>query len=134
MTTMSKREAELKRKFTKALHARVPKFVVQLFASNGSPDRAITGNGVTSMWEFKHAVPRFISPGNQALTCTRLAAQGHCRYVIWLSDGADETTLIVHPRHVLKGQRDARLLDYEYAFAGFGPENLVAYVLGVHGT
>lgn len=100
---MSKREAELKAMFTRELKRQLPRFIVQLFSSANSPDRSITGNGRTTHWEFKHGTPDFESPGGQTLFCARLAAQGHCRYVIWQEDarGGVPRTLIVHPKMVL---------------------------------
>ncbi len=99
---MPKREAELKRAFTREMRKQLPHFIMQLFASAGSPDRSITGDGCTTHWEFKHGTPDFVSHGDQELMCMRLAAQGHCRYVVWQEqkNGAKRRTMIVHPRIV----------------------------------
>lgn len=97
-----KREAELKSLFTKEMKRQLPNFFMLHFASAGAPDREIVGNGFTTRWEFKHGTPGFASPGNQELFCMRLAAAGHCRYVIWQESrlGLGARTMIVHPKNV----------------------------------
>jgi len=81
-------------------------------------------------WEFKHATPDFDSPGLQELTCMRLAASGHCRYVIWQESrhGSGKRTLIVHPDKV----HDKSLV-HEDACVGFDHRWLVEYIRKAHG-
>lgn len=97
---INKREGELKSQFTEVMRQLFPEYVVLLYASAGAPDRSITAHGRTTTWEFKHGTPDFASPGLQELTCMRLAAAGHCRYVIWEERRGVQRTLICHPRAV----------------------------------
>lgn len=126
-----KREGELKSAFTHELKARLPHFIVQYFSSAGSPDRSITGNGVTSHWEFKHATPNFVSQGDQELMCLRLAVAGHCRYVIWWESrtGVGKRTMIVHPRVVYEHQP---LLSETWTI-GFDHRWLCEQIMKAHG-
>jgi len=97
-----KREGELKSAFGTELK-RLPGFYMFQIATAGWPDRGIVGAGRTTFWEFKHGTPDFDSPGNQELTCQRLALHGGwCRYVVWQENakGVGQRTLIVHPREV----------------------------------
>src|SRR5687767_12677501 len=99
---MLKREAELKAAFRREMRQRLPGFLMLAYASAGAPDREIIGAGITTRWEFKHGTPDFLSHGDQELMCMRLAAAGHCRYVIWQESraGLRQRTMIVHPRAV----------------------------------
>lgn len=126
-----KREAELKAKFTRELKRQLPTFLVLQYATNGAPDREIVGNGVTSRWESKHATPQFKSPGNQELLCMRLAAHGHCRYVVWWERDGAERTLIVHPLQI--HERASWNLNEEASCDGFNMRWLVDQVRQVHG-
>lgn len=99
----SKREGELKSAFTRELKDQLPHFIVLLLMTNGAPDRAIVGNGVTTFWEYKHCTPGFESPGNQELMCMRLAVQSYCRYVLWFEVRGKTWTIIVHPDKVHDG-------------------------------
>lgn len=97
---VSKREAELKRKFTAELKRQLPQFYMLQYVTNGAPDRSIVGGGRQTNWEAKHATPTFKSPGDQELLCSRMAIASHCRYIIWWERGAIQKTMIVHPREV----------------------------------
>lgn len=96
-----KREGELKQKFSAELKRQLPGFYMLQYATNGAPDRSIVGAGRQTNWEAKHGTPDFKSPGDQELMCARLAAAGHCRYIIWRSYRGIETTGIVHPLKVM---------------------------------
>ncbi len=98
----AKQEARLKAAVTKELKRQEPGIVIQHFATRGSPDRSLTHGGITTHWEFKHGTPNFQSPGDQELMCMRLAAAGHCRYVLWMEDKKSglKMTIIAHPRDV----------------------------------
>jgi len=131
---MSKREGELKSRFTKELKLQLPEFITLLHASAGAPDRSITGNKFTSMWEFKHGTPSFASPGLQELTCERLDVQGYCRYVIWMDAAIrvpQQSTLIVKPSDIRK--RVGWAFDVESWCKGFDMKWLVNQVRKVHG-
>lgn len=97
---MEKREAELKARWRREMARRLPGFLLLQYATLGAPDREVVGLGVTTRWEFKHGTPDFCSPGSQELCCMRLAAAGHCRYVVWQenADGTGKRTSIVHPK------------------------------------
>lgn len=129
----SKREAELKAAFGRELARLRPEFVVLTYATAGAPDRSITGCGVTTHWEFKHATPGFRSPGLQELTCMRLAVQGACRYVIWYesASGQDKRTLIVHPQRFSE-RRPTGIFDIEASCVGFDVGWLAHYVVNFH--
>lgn len=129
-----KREGELKQAFTKELKRQLPHFLVQMFSTNGSPDRSITGNNRTTHWEFKHGTPDFESPGDQELMCMRLAVQGHCRYVVWQesSKGIGQRTMIVHPRNIYA--RTGWALDPEDWCTGYNHRWLVDKVCKAHGV
>jgi hypothetical protein len=102
MTTeyVEKIEGELKARFTKELKLRLPGFVTLQYSTAGAPDRSIVGAARQTNWEFKHGTPAFRSPGNQELECMRIAAAGHCRYVIWQEVAEVKKTIIAHPRDV----------------------------------
>jgi hypothetical protein len=137
---MEKREAELKQQFTVAMKQELPTFLMLQYASAGAPDREIVGAGKTTRWEFKHATPSFSSPGLQELTCARLDAVSHCRYVIWLETAAQLRTIIIPPMLLWKrheagdsGDPDARLLEPESWCEGFDMTWLVDQVRMAHG-
>ena len=139
MLLVSKRESELKSDLMKELHRQCPHFVVQLFASAGSPDRSITGEGRTTHWEFKHGTPDFESPGLQELTCSRIDLQGHCRYVIWQETRLIQRTLIVRPRVLLarsqairEGAEPTWSLQSELSCVGFDHRWLVGEIRKAH--
>ena len=128
---MKKREAELRSLFTKELKQQLPQFIVLLHYSNAAPDRSITGNGITSFYEFKHGTPDFKSPDDQEIMCSRIAAQGYCRYVIWQDRDNTKRTLIVTPAEV-KNRKGWTLIP-EASCIGFDMEWLVCYIRGIHG-
>lgn len=125
-----KREAALKSLFGKEMTRQLPGFMLLSYATNGAPDREIVGLGVTSRWEFKHATPSFDSPADQELVCSRIAAVGHCRYVVWYERGPIQKTLIVHPLKVMR--RTSWDLEAEAWCTGFDMRWLVDYVRRVH--
>lgn len=97
-----KHEARLKAAFTRELRRQLPEFVMLEYATAGAPDREIVGNDISSRWEFKHCTPDFCSSSIQVLLSMRLAAQGHCRYVLWIEtpDGEGKRTMVVHPTRI----------------------------------
>ncbi len=127
-------EAQLKQQFTKELKRQLPGAVVLQYATNGAPDREVVYNGISTRWEFKHATPRFESPGIQELTCARLASLGHCRYVIWYQRRDVKRTLIVHPRLVLGQNGNIRDVVSEAECSGFDMQWLVNEVRKAHGV
>jgi hypothetical protein len=126
---MSKREASLKSAFFKKLFKACPNFYVLSHATRGAPDKAIYGAGRTTLWEFKHATPDFITHGDQVLFCMRLAVANHCRYVIWweTSMGTSQRTMIVHPRMIHEGK-----LIPDASCVGFDHDWLVDQVKRAH--
>jgi hypothetical protein len=134
ITLSSKREAELKSAFTAEMKMYLPGFLMLQFATAGAPDRAIVGYGRTTMWEFKHGTPGFMSQGLQELMCMRLAAAGHCRYVIWQehANGNAQRTLIVHPKVI--NERKGWALVPEAWCAGYDMKWLVGYIQEEHRT
>lgn len=71
------------------------------YALSGVPDITITWNGRTSWWEAKHATPRIQGTGLQHLTARRLAAAGHCWYIVYETHSANgDRTCLVRPEHV----------------------------------
>lgn len=129
---MEKREAELKSAFVAELKRQAPGYLILEYATNGAPDREIVGGGITTRWEMKHATPDFDSPGLQELTCMRLAAAGHCRYIIWqeTAHGTRQRTMIVHPRKVY--ERNGWLMDPETWCIGYDMNWLVEQVVKAH--
>lgn len=125
-----KREGPLKSAALSELKLQLPQFVVLELATAGGPDRVIMGAGTTTSWEFKHATPDFESHDNQALLCTRMALQGHCRYVIWQERGAIKRTMIVHPRTVL--ERKNWNVEPEAFCIGFDHRWLVSEIRKAH--
>jgi hypothetical protein len=126
----TKREAELKARFTKELLRQLPSFYVLEYATTAAPDRTVIGGGVQTNWEFKHGTPHFDSPGNQELMCMRLAQAGHCRYVIWHEWKDTMLTMIVHPRAV--HERESWTMPAESFCVGFDMAWLVKEVRKVH--
>lgn len=96
-------EANLKSALVVLLRKAFPGYVIfrhedrHLF---GVPDLSVTGNGITSWWEGKHANPKFQSQGIQELTMLRLAKQSHARYIIWDEGEGAKRTLLVHPQEM----------------------------------
>jgi hypothetical protein len=131
---IQKQEAQLKSAAMRELRRQCPSFVVQQFATNGSPDRSITGNGVTTMWEFKNGQPSFLSPRDQELMCMRLAAQGHCKYVVWQESrtGTGQRTMILHPRQV--HERSGWAFVPEAWSVGFDHRWLAGQIRKAHGV
>lgn len=100
MTTIPKREAELKRTLVATLKRR---FFVQTHSEArkyGVPDLSVSGNGKTSWYELKHATPNFTTQGVQELTCLQLAKHSFCRYIIYYEWQNTLNTFIVHPIEV----------------------------------
>lgn len=98
-----KRESELRSQFLKALAKELPAFVAlrhENMRLGGVPDLSITGNQITSWIEFKSADPTFSGTGLQELTCSRLAAQSRCYYVIWCERCGVKTTMVIDPNVV----------------------------------
>ena len=109
MPKPDKREAKLKAALMKLVRRQLPAFIVLAHGDvrkSGIPDWSITGNHVTSWWEFKHATPEFKSQDLQTLTCMQLNAQGFCRYIVWWEDsnGLNKRTLLVHPKQIHERQ------------------------------
>jgi hypothetical protein len=127
-----KREAELKAIAMQELKRQRPQYIIQSFSTLGSPDRSVTGSGMTTHWEFKHGTPDFDSPGVQELMCIRLALHGHCRYVIWQEapTGKMARTMIVHPRAV--HARIGWALDPEAFCIGYNPRWLIEQIVKTH--
>jgi len=130
---MKKIEGELKRQFTEELRRLAPGFLVLQYSTAGAPDRSIVGIGRQTNWEFKHATPSFDSPGNQELECTRIAAAGHCRYVLWHQVGDAKKTLIVHPKDVLRRDHGDWNIPSMAMCVGHDMRWLVEYVMKEHG-
>lgn len=133
---MEKIEGKLKQAFTQELKRQLPDFIVQRFITNASPDRSITGNGVTTHWEFKHGTPAFESPGDQELMCMRLAVQGHCRYVVWQesSKGVGKRTMVLHPRDVFRRSSGSWTFNPEAWCVGYDHKWLVDEISKWHGV
>ena len=125
-----KREAELKSKFGEEVKRQLPDFLSLSYSTNGAPDREIIGAGITTRWEFKFATPTFRSPGDQELMCMRLAAAGHCRYVLWRETKGIQKTMIVHPKAVY--HRAGWEIDAEAWCVGFDMKWLIDYVRKEH--
>ena len=94
-------------------------------STSGIPDISITGYNFTSWLEVKHATPSFKSPGIQELMCLRLAAAGHCRYLIYYEKGAIKRTLIIHPKHLKDLQPEAFCIGFDHEF-------VVDYIRQIH--
>jgi hypothetical protein len=127
-------EAQLKQQFTKELKRQLPGAVVLQYATNGAPDREVVYNGISTRWEFKHATPRFESPGIQELMCARLGAVSHCRYVIWHQWKDVKRTLIVQPQSVIGQNGSGRNIEPEAFCSGFDMQWLVNEVRKAHGV
>lgn len=129
---ITKEEAKLKAAFMRELVLQLPDFVTLRYATAGAPDREIVGNNFVSFFEFKHATPRFRSPGNQELTMCRLARVAYARYVIWReTPHGGKSTMIVHP--LIIHERTGWDLVPEAVTIGFDHEWLVEQVKRVHG-
>lgn len=135
---MPKREAELRSQLMVVLKRHAPELVAfrhESVRECGIPDLSLTGGGITTWWEFKHATPRFDDNGLQLLTCARLAVGGFCRYVLWRenANGTGKQTMLVHPRHV-KTMRDQKRWDFvpDASTENFDHPWLVAQMLFAH--
>lgn len=99
-----KRESELKSALMRELRATIPGAVAMRHEdrfTSGIPDLSVTVGNCTTWWEFKHAVPSYVTDGIQELTMLRLAAAGYARYVIWHeTHGGFKRTMIVRPRDI----------------------------------
>jgi len=141
-----KSESELKSELATAIELRLPGWMFlghEDVRRCGTPDRTLTGRGITSWWEGKCGTPTFKSKGQQELTCVQLAGAGRCRYIIWMeeADGSNQRTLIVHPRELFRAprlsgsRRDARDLApfAEATFAGFDHSSVIEWMHHFHG-
>ena len=129
----AKDEAGFKHKLKQAVDAALPKFLVLSYVEsiNGLPDWSVTGNGLTSWIEFKHATPAFTSRGIQVLTCRRLAAAGRCRYVVfWENKNGDKRTCIVHPLTVAFGNNPT--ISPELFCEGHSNEFVIDFIKKMH--
>jgi len=130
---VSKREGVLKASLKEAIERALPHFVVisHTDIASGIPDWSITGNGITSWLELKHATPEFTSRGIQVVTASRLAAAGHCRYLVfWERSINNKRTCIVHPGSVVFG-RNATTKS-ELFSDGHDNEFVIDYLRKVH--
>lgn len=98
-------EGELWRKQREVLEAGLPKsFVIRKhadYATSGDPDVSITGNGMTSWWENKHATPKIKWESElQRIKCIKLARAGYCRVIAYQRNGPIAATHVVHPERV----------------------------------
>lgn len=101
---------------------------------SGYPDVVPSALGKTTWWEFKHATPRFSSPGIQNYTCRRLAQRSYCRYVIYHEDKDEQRTAIYHPNEIHKAVR-GRLdgLTPEIEWRGFAHTEVAQFMYFAHG-
>lgn len=129
---VNKEEGELKSKFGEELKRRLPGFLLLQYLTNGAPDRSVIGNARQTNWEMKHGTPDFRSPGDQELMCLRLAAAGHCRYVVWHEFNGVKRTLIVHPKVVRACEGMKVNLEAEASCIGFDMKWLVEYIAKEH--
>lgn len=130
-----KRESYFKRKLKELVEEVLPGFEIisHVDTKSGLPDWSVTGNGMTSWLEFKHATPAFSSRGVQVVVCRKLARAGRCRYVIFWQSGDVKRTLIVHPGAVkfgYNGSVDA----IEREKPGHDLQFVVDYIKEVHGV
>lgn len=134
---IKKREAELR----KAFHAHLPPGLLRVVShqhvrESGHPDVHISGNGIVSFLEYKHATPDFDCSGIQLLECLRENQHSFCRYILWWesADGRNPKTMVVHPREI-KLSRDAGRWTFraEAETAGFDHRWLAKYILARHG-
>lgn len=139
MTRIEKREAELQASSLDALKELCGEsffaMTLQHVRKSGHPDAAISALQSTSWWEFKHATPRFKSPGIQEYTCVRLSHRSYCRYVIYFEEGAIRKTLIVRPEALAgcKG-RVERIESIEHTFEGHDFAAVAVCIQQVHTT
>jgi len=99
---------------------------------SGQPDVSLSGLHSTTWWEYKHATPRFSSPGIQENTCARLAARSFCRYIIYFETPCIFSTWIVHPLEVKDKRGIMNLIHPEWIFPGFAHDKVAEYMKRTH--
>lgn len=124
-------EADLKQTLVKLLRSRAPHFVVfrhEDVSIAGVPDMSVTGYGVTTWWECKHATPYVRSSDLQEIRMRQLAGAGFAaRYIIWSERKDIKRTLIVHPRFFEEWETH-----YEREWPGFNHRAVVDYLIDLH--
>lgn len=130
---IEKTEGRFKHKLKADIEHALPKFFVlpHIDSLNGTPDWSVSGNGLTSWLEFKHATPAFTSRGIQVLTARKLAAAGQCRYVVFWENASERRTCIVHPHNVSFGSNPT--IAPELFCEGYSNEFVIGYIKKVHG-
>jgi hypothetical protein len=130
---MTKQENKLKARVLSLLRKTAPTLVVfphQDVRRNGIPDISVTGGGLTTWWEFKHATPSFVSNGYQELTAQRLSRAGFCRYIVF-REYEDETkeTFILLPGSL---NRDNWIEECDYWSDSFNYAGVVQQIMARH--
>lgn len=68
--------------------------------TSGIPDISTTFNGCTVWWEVKFARPSIRDRGVQHFTCSELARNGKCFYIVYYQKKDEKQTLIIHPQFI----------------------------------
>lgn len=132
MTTIPKREAELKRALVATLKRR---FFVQAHSEArkyGVPDLSVSGNGRTTWYELKHATPNFTTQGVQEITCLQLAKYSFCRYIIYYEWQESFMTYIVHPSEVYERKGKIGNIAHEDVFFNHNHHAVLQYITDEH--
>lgn len=132
---MEKYETLLKSALMPVIKKAMPSYVVfrhEDVRNGGHPDFSVSGNGLGSWWEVKHATPKFGTKGNQEFFCRELARETFCRYIIYF-DGEDQhKTYIIHPREVFGKKGRVEEMEIEARAAGHNHYFVAWYIQQVH--
>ncbi len=134
MTTIPKRETELKRKLVAVLKQR---FFVQTHSEArkyGVPDLSVSGNGRTTWYELKHATPNFTTQGVQEITCLQLAKYSFCRYIVYYEWQDTWCTYIVHPVEVYGRKGKMGNITPEMRLDGHDHFGVLRYIIDEHNS
>lgn len=122
--------AEVERQFGTLFFA----LPLQDVRKSGHPDVTFSAFDKTTWWEYKHATPRFRSPGIQEHICQRLAHTSYCRYVIYFEDKHSMTrTAIYHPEDVAGCKGDLSCADPEIEWRGIAHAHVANFIYLAHG-
>ena len=128
---LPKREAALKATLIKELkkHRAYLVFTHSDRRLYGVPDLSISGHGMTSWWELKHATPYFYSSKIQELTCYHLSLRTACHYILYFEHDDKRYTQIVLPKNL----HNEVIAQPEAHIQGHDQAAVVQYIKQLHG-
>lgn len=101
----------------------------------GVPDLSVTGIGMTSWWEVKHAHPRIAkSRGIQQRLAEKLERAGYCRYIVYYEteQETERGIYVVRPSKLITLTTAMVKGEAEYYIEGWDHRGLARHIGRVH--